>query len=531
MKKLSLVLLLCSLFCFPYQAISQSTPSPCGLTHQDQLLLTKRLLKNKEALKNGVATQRGAITYVAVRFILVADTDGDNRTSPQKALQMLCLLNDFYADQDIVFYLKEMNFDLNFTGVNDDPGGNTSVQNIIPGFLDDKYDALNIFITRKIDNDASSSGVLGYYLGPSPVSPGQFPNDYIVMKESRMLDPLVAVHEVGHFFSLLHPFFGWDGDNGWNPAIHGNPAPATSPLGVPTELVSGANCNNAGDFICDTPPDYQFGFGWPTGDCEYTDGPNNHPNAGALDPNGVPVDPQELNVMSYFFGCNGYLFTNQQKNIIAQDLASNNRNYIRPNYTPSGGPITGTAELLSPEDGATTNAYNQVVLEWEAVPGATHYLLEVDRLTSFTVEPQYYIVSSTSFLLVDKLEPERKYYWRVTPFSEANTCGETTDEFDFTTGVSVATQEIAAVKRLAVFPNPTTTSKGFTVSIESNEQFTANINVTSITGQIVTQQINQQIPTGQSNFNIDTNDLVPGVYILSIQSDKGTMNKRIFISQ
>ncbi|MEZ4948184.1 MAG: hypothetical protein R2784_02135 [Saprospiraceae bacterium] len=49
-----------------------------------------------------------------------------------------------------------------------------------------------------------------------------------------------------------------------------------SPNGSPTELQDGSNCTTAGDKICDTPPDYNFGL--INGNSCY---------GGAKDPNGV----------------------------------------------------------------------------------------------------------------------------------------------------------------------------------------------------------------------------------------------------
>ena len=67
----------------------------------------------------------------------------------------------------------------------------------------------------------------------------------------------------------------------WSADI-GNPAPASSPGGIPTEKMDGSNCETAGDYLCDTPPDYN-GFGWD--DCDY--------DGGAQDPMGVEIDPEE----------------------------------------------------------------------------------------------------------------------------------------------------------------------------------------------------------------------------------------------
>ena len=79
-------------------------------------------------------------------------------------------------------------------------------------------------------------------------------------------------HEMGHFFALSH--------------THGN-----SNGTLTTELVDGTNCNNSGDFICDTPADPQLGGSNVSNSCLYT--------GTDIDANGQPFNPDPLNIMSY----------------------------------------------------------------------------------------------------------------------------------------------------------------------------------------------------------------------------------------
>ena len=124
-------------------------------------------------------------------------------------------------------------------------------------------DALNVFIVR-----FAGTGIAGFYAG------GQ--NDFVVMNQNSMGDDDYTLeHELGHFFTLPHTHRGWDQTRpfdappdwtpGYNAAIHGDTVRLTTVSSsqsgtVSVELVDGSNCLSAADEICDTPPDYGFGF-------------------------------------------------------------------------------------------------------------------------------------------------------------------------------------------------------------------------------------------------------------------------------
>jgi len=267
---------------------------------------------------------------------------------------------------------------------------------------------------------------------------------------------------MGHFFSLAHPFFGWeppsnpaaypgyDPNNpgttsyaGWNEQYFGNPvgnfAPSYDFSGqIRNELVDQSNCNTAADGICDTPPDYLFAYSPLQTGCNEWDG-------GAMDPSGTEIDPMENNMMSYFSGCSNFTFTTGQKDAIVADIASNARAYIRPNYTPELTEITEAPVLVEPAEGITAEGYNSVKFDWDPVGGAQRYFLEIDRFNNFSFDPLRYVVEGTS-LTVEDLDPNRTYYWRVRPFAEYVTCGTPFSEVRsvLTNADVVSTGEIAA---------------------------------------------------------------------------------------
>ena len=195
----------------------------CGTVVSHQYLdyleasLTEReeLVKkyNKDRLQGRVTS-----TSIPVQFHVSRTTEGDDAA---------------VSDEDLLKVIDNINTSFSIMGISftscgqtkfiDDTFLHTNFEKDLHDPLLDQYDdkfILNIYFF------ADLIGVNGY---------AKFPQDQvdrIVVSKERALTSTVE-HELGHYFSLLHTYETSRGD----------------------ELVSGANCRVAGDFICDTPPD------------------------------------------------------------------------------------------------------------------------------------------------------------------------------------------------------------------------------------------------------------------------------------
>ena len=327
---------------------------------------------------------------------------------------------------------------------------------------------------------------------------------------------MTAPHELGHFFSLPHPFNGWDFQP-YDSAIHGVTVGNTSPGGVPNERMDGSNCNNSGDFICDTPANYLF---FPWGNCNY--------NGGARDPNGTLVDPDENNIMDYFpDNCSPKHFTETQKAIMAADYAS--RTALHAPWTPIATSINSAPTIVEPLDDATTSGYDVVRLDWDPVNGADRYLLEVDRISTFDLNPTIQVVFGTSIELSGIFDPDRTYRWRVTPFNPYYACAPSTSINAFTTGLSLNSNNVLAVDNLTIAPNPV--AQDFVVvSLDTEDAMDAEISILSTTGQTL-QVTAQSFNAGHSDIELSVQNIPNGIYFMNITSGNRLITKRLIVAK
>lgn len=483
----------------------------CGVTVADGQKIMAQMLQNRNEMRDFVR-DREAVTYVPVRFYLVAKSDGTSRASERSGLQALCRLNENYADQDIQFYLKEFKYvnNTNIYNASITTQGFNAISNLMtPG----AYNAINIFLVDEIESSGSGTTLGFYQPGPGPLG-----NDWVVCLESYANDIRVLTHEIGHFFSLNHTFYGWEPEP-WDPAIHGNPVGIFSPSGMRNELVNGTNCNTnnpqtcGGDCICDTPADYFF-F---NNNCAYTQN--------AKDPNGQLLSPDYQNYMNYVDGCSEYHFTDQQKEEISNSLFSSSRNYVRPNYTPTTEVVSGAPTITSPQQSELIETYNNVHLEWTAVAGAQKYLVE---LTTSGQPTARYITNTNEIVLLD-LVPNKSYLWKVLGYNEYSTCGNFSSQKIFKTGDQVSDTSVAnELENWSIRPNPVSVGNTLYVSVVTQAPTVAEIKVLNATGQLVRQQ-KAEIGAGENLVEISTDGFSTGIYFVNLSTENGTETQRVSI--
>lgn len=498
---------------FSYNMFSQHV---CGINENDIELITERLLKHKQTLKEGyVPNKSGNITYLPIRFHIVSNSSGSLGVREEFVLRQLAELNENYLDQDIQFYIDSGFNYISNTNAFENPA--STAGNIILG--NNKLNGrINIYIPQTASTGGGSIGtVLGFY---SPA------NDWIVVRAAELLNlTSTLTHEMGHFLGLLHPHSGWDAIQ-YDPMIH-TPTPTVSPSGRLTEnqARSGScrNCDVAGDFLCDTPPDYNFGFGWP--DCDY--------DAGTLDPCGDVVDVLENNYMSYFLqGCDSYIFTDDQKQIMDLDVAARmNNNSLFSNLEPSTiEPVEGDISVNSPEVGGFSPRYDAVFFNWEDVEGATDYIFEYSRvLGGFSGGGRVMISNGESQVLIDEpFLPNTEYQWRIYPYNQTSTGYGFSETFTFTTGLSTSVAQLEEVNSFDIIPNLVNNQDQILLNINSTQSLSIDVQIVDISGRLINNTRSNLI-NGENNIDLSVSGLNNGVYFVKLQSESGIITKRFIV--
>ncbi len=180
----------------------------------------------------------------------------------------------------------------------------------------DKYNkekAINLYL---MDNNNTESYLNGFTFPVDLTLPTGRNRDLICIATRTIDNGKTLIHEMGHFFTLLHTFnvLGCGG-------------------GCRTEeLADGSNCSTTGDLICDTPAD--------PADVNYVDVRLCRFVGEVKDDKGNLYKPQINNFMSYYEACCDYQFTTGQYAIVRK-IADKFRLYLKAkNITPP--PIIST---------------------------------------------------------------------------------------------------------------------------------------------------------------------------------------------
>jgi len=474
--------------------------------------LIERIEANKARIAaNTVDTRAGDPLYVPMKFHRVGRTDGTSYMAITSILDNMCKLGkDFGKFTDLVPYINGDFPTLNSSAAFSQPWSN-GAEAAMNNASDNN--SVNVFIVGNVDQAGGNGTTLGYY-DPS--------FDFLVMRQLEVLDSTSTLsHELGHYFSLMHPFFGWE-PSPYSVNDHGNPLLYSVIPGTNREIEMvdrSRNCAFTADRLCDTPASYLFGFA----EDNSTTISNCNLTPSVFDRFGDQLVPMEENMMDYFPGCGEYVFTEQQAEVMHADFNSPSRNIIRSSYVPNTNEITSAPTELSPTSGDFIDTYNSIFFEWEAIEHADQYLVEVqDVFIGTKIE---YITDSPNLWVTD-LEPNKKYAWFVHPFNETSACYKSGKKI-FDTGEAVTSvEEIKGISSFDIYPNPTQANGDVTIAISSDDQKALNITVKSIDGKLL-QSGNQIINAGANRLKLQLPQQT-GIYLIQLQSENGLLTKRVF---
>lgn len=385
----------------------------------------------------------GATDTIPLSIHIVGTDLGGGYFPVASVARLICQLNIKYAPVSFYFYVKwPLHYINNSAYYQHDfwTGENMMNNNNVPG-------TVNVYIVQ------DPAGNCGYYTyGGDAVAIG---------KNCSGDNSTTLAHELGHFFSLPHTFYGWEnGNTPSNPEAIRRSGPGT-------------NCNSSGDGFCDTDADY-LSVRW---NCPYV--------TSKTDAFG---DQYHLDSSMYM----SYSSDNCQSRFSAQQIAqmqnnlhtAGNRagihNAIPPSYL-----TLSTPAVSYPVDTMYTNAQYIV---WNKVPGADYYHVKI-ALTN-TIPLQTILTADT--VLIPSFTPQnnQSYVVTVSPLNAYDLCmtHTTTRKYVYspTSNGALSTGTVmSGDDALTLFPNPLSEGRELSLRFNQLPAGAYQVAVSDISGRIV----------------------------------------------
>lgn len=480
MKKHLLLLLLLT---YTLTIFAQKNIHPCATPEAKSDWLVEYQKAPERYFKNGNET-----IYVPLTIHIVGTDQGTGYYNIFNIYNAICELNEDFKASDIQFFVEGEFHYLNETDYYNHPDFSTGRQMMNENNVEN---TMNVYV---VENPAGACGYAyldGYGMALRKSCIGNGDNTF--------------AHEMGHALSLPHVFLGWEGAE--NPD-YSNPAPTNLENGFSVEKVDGSNCETAGDGFCDTPPDY-LNYRW---NCN-EDGLSTRFQ---LDPDSVRFVSDGTLFMSYSLDECSYRFSAEQTGAMRANLLDI-QSHLLYNQEPVEGIEATELEVITPilDD---TVAVDQVVLDWEDVPGATHYFVQIGRTANFSVVVEKGIVTDSEFISDGELRADKKHYWRVTPYNSHDFCsaplrGTNFRTMESTTSVADFNEEFS----IQISPTLLRTTNEITIDIQSPSKENMTASLYNIAGQqLHTQSL--QVIIGRNINQINVANLVSGVYFLKLNT-------------
>ena len=279
------------------------------------------------------------------------------------------------------------------------------------------------------------------------------------------------------------------------------------------ERLDGSNCGEAGDLMCDTPPDY-LSFLWTCN--EDAESPYVQE-----DPAGQSFRTDGTNYMTYSDDACVNSFSQQQV-MMMRDVAQGPRDYLLYNQVIPQTPLENSIHFLWPENNTSVAAEDSVTLQWTPTEGSQFYALEFGRKVSnnFYVPIAKNVVTTSTDYAVP-VQPGFNYYWILTAFNRYDLCETVIDTSFFGVSPLTSAKEIT-MKTLSIYPNPTTDQIHW--DIPEDNGTSQYITIHNLQGQsILTWE-------ELTDRTLEINELSPGLYFLNIKTAKDSYGSKLLIS-
>lgn len=481
---------------FAYGLAAQSdAPHPCATP-----AVKSEWLKKYQSNPT-VYPKSDEIIYVPITIHIVGTNTGGGFFDVPDVLEAFCTLNQDFEPTQIQFFIEgDINYISN-SAYYDHPQFSTGIEMMQ---LNNVANTINCYIV------VNPAGACGY---------SSYNNGIALRKSCIQPEDHTWAHEIGHFLSLPHTFFGWeyyDGDVNFYA-----PAPETLDVGwdvLQVEKVDGSNCYEAADGFCDTPPDY-ISDRWSCDDLSLS-------TQKQLDPDSTEFVSDGTYFMSYAGDACMYRFSDEQIEAMRANLYDEKPNFLY-NQTPSPTLSNDDFFVISPLNDEVVPFFDQVTLDWEPIDGATLYHIEITPNPEFTFVLYSYVVDS-DFLTTSDLKANRTYYWRVSPFNRQYTCTQYSDVYTFSTNDVTDIPIIEGLLNFSVMPNPVASGNSIDIHFGLENAMDLNISLYSLTGQLMDTRL-FRAQSGNNRMSWDRSDFPPGMYFIGLENGQGKHFEKIII--
>lgn len=416
-------------FVFSY-TIGFSQSDFCGTSVQDQQASIDQLSQYQN-----IHIPDADPVYIPLMIHNVSNDNSQGFYAPWNLFETLCTLNSDFKPSGIQFYLEK---DFNYIK-------NTAWNNHAEFYIGEQMmRQSNVKNMANCYLVADPAGNCGYF---TYAGDGVALNKSCLGKRSH-----TWAHELGHYFSLPHTFFGWEG-------IQYSSSKETieyqQDVRTPIETVTRDFCQNQADKFCDTKPDY-ISNRWTCSSDGFS-------------------STKLKDTKDSIFRVDGSLFMSYSNDecmnrFSSQQMDDMNMNYLGPRaYLKRTNVIPKfiekkSFELQYPVDSVETLTSN-VVFSWEKVPNAKYYVLQISRTENFTIVIKNLLLYD-HYIEIDSLIQGKNYWWRVRAFSEFDFCGAESQVGFFKTEPIVTSTENEMTTESYLNPNPVS-SYGY-IQIHSN---------------------------------------------------------------
>lgn len=491
-------------------------PHPCGTVEGRSVWLKKYQSNPDLAIYQ---KDNDSTLYVPLTIHIAGSDAGTGYFPVPRLLEALCTLNDDFEQANIQFYIEG---DINYLANSAYDDHETVVDGAYMMFENNVENTLNCYI---MDNPAGNCGYNLPYAGIALNTSCISPTDH------------TWAHEIGHAFSLPHPFLGWEGGVSHDGTVghsFSNPAPTQvlydytnfqdsfyiDTLIIDTawvELVDGSNCQIAADGFCDTAPDY-LAVRW---NCNAS----NQSTTTQTDPNGVEFISDGTLFMSYSFDECQSRFSEEQIAAMRANLFDE-KPHLLHNQEPGVILPSEPLALYGPIEGEIAQ-FDNVFFDWEEIEGTTTYFVQVSRFSSFNVIEEY--ETTTNSLNLTSLLNNKTYYWRVKPYNPYSFCTVFSETGTFETGEVSSAEILSKATDFVIYPNLTQAEQQIQINFMAQESFDLSIQLFHSTGQVLKQQ-NMHTISGANQLNFDLPPTMAlGTYWLKLSDSKQAIFEKIII--